>query len=105
MEAALTELGYIVYPSQANYIFFKEKTLFTAAEAMPGRLRKPAAGRGHHRRAVRAAGVVSAHAAGPVSAGHGRQPGHGALLLHQPQFHHHHRPVRGQRPHPACPAQ
>ena len=25
--------------------------------------------------------------------------GHGALLLHQPQFHHHHRPVRGQRPH------
>ena len=34
-----------------------------------------------------------------ILAGHRRQPGHGALLLHQPQFHHHHRPVRGQRPH------
>lgn len=25
MEATLTELGYIVYPSQANYIFFMER--------------------------------------------------------------------------------
>lgn len=37
--------------------------------------------------------------AGPQHPRHRRQPGHGALLLHQPQFHHHHRPVRGQRPH------
>ena len=34
----------------------------------------------------------------------GDNRGHGALLLHQPQFHHHHRPVRGQRPHRPCPA-
>lgn len=31
MEAALEELGYIVYPSQANYIFFKERILQEAA--------------------------------------------------------------------------
>ena len=31
MEAALEKLGYIVYPSQANYIFFKERILQEAA--------------------------------------------------------------------------
>ena len=40
MEAALTELGYIVYPSQANYIFFKEKTLEGATDSLYDRMLK-----------------------------------------------------------------
>lgn len=40
MEAALTELGYIVYPSQANYIFFMEKTLEGATDSLYDRMLK-----------------------------------------------------------------
>lgn len=40
MEAALTELGYIVYPSQANYIFFKEKTLEGTTASLYDRMLK-----------------------------------------------------------------
>lgn len=40
MEAALTELGYIVYPSQANYIFFKEKILEGTTASLYDRMLK-----------------------------------------------------------------
>ena len=41
MEAALKGLGYIVYPSQANYIFFKEKSLEETAEKDAEQEEKP----------------------------------------------------------------
>lgn len=41
MEAALEKLGYIVYPSQANYIFFKEKSLEETAEKDAEQEEKP----------------------------------------------------------------
>ena len=41
IEAALKKLGYTVYPSQANYIFFKEKSLEEVAEKDAEQEEKP----------------------------------------------------------------
>ena len=84
---------------KANQSLLKQDTIFTLFRATGiGGDWNPIL-RGDHRAGGCAAGGLPGHPAGPQHPRHRRQPGHGALLLHQPQFHHHHRPVRGQRPH------
>ena len=94
-----------------NINFFKEKTIFTAAEAMPGgfgSLLQAAAItavlcvllvlflRTQLGLSLRATGLPG-HPAGPQHPRHRRQPGHGVRIVHQPGVHHHRGPVPFQR--------